>query len=47
MPNRFPVPGQSAPDFDLPDEQGHRHRLSQYRGQPVVLWFYPKDDTPG
>nr|HRC62995.1 peroxiredoxin [Dehalococcoidia bacterium] len=39
--------GDSAPDFDLPDQDGVRHRLSDYRGQTVVLYFYPKDDTPG
>jgi peroxiredoxin Q/BCP len=40
-------PGDSAPDFSLSDESGRRHTLSQYRGQTVVLYFYPKDDTPG
>lgn len=39
--------GQTAPDFELPDEKGKVHRLSDYRGQAVVLYFYPKDDTPG
>ncbi len=39
--------GQSAPDFSLPDEKGKIHRLSDYRGKPVVLYFYPADDTPG
>ena len=39
--------GQTAPDFTLPDENGKEHRLSQYRGQTVVLYFYPADDTPG
>jgi peroxiredoxin Q/BCP len=39
--------GIPAPDFTLPDETGQPHRLSDYRGQPVVLYFYPKDDTPG
>ncbi len=39
--------GDPAPDFDLCDETGQRHTLSQYRGQSVVLYFYPKDDTPG
>ena len=38
---------QPAPEFSLPDENGIIHTLSQYRGQPVVLYFYPKDDTPG
>jgi len=34
-------------DFSLPDQNGDVHRLSDYRGQFVVLYFYPKDDTPG
>lgn len=36
-----------APDFTLQDDAGVERRLSDYRGQPVVLYFYPKDDTPG
>lgn len=36
-----------APEFTLPDEAGVTHTLSDYRGQWVVLYFYPKDDTPG
>ena len=36
-----------APDFSLPDENGAMHSLSQYLGKNVVLYFYPKDDTPG
>ncbi len=40
-------PGASAPDFSLPDQDGTVHRLSEYRGRPVVLFFYPKDDTSG
>jgi len=39
--------GIPAPDFELPDETGTKHRLSSFRGQPVVLYFYPADDTPG
>jgi thioredoxin-dependent peroxiredoxin len=39
--------GISAPDFMLPDENGTPRSLSDYHGQPVVLYFYPKDDTPG
>ncbi len=39
--------GTEAPDFSLQDENGEVRRLSDYRGQPVVLYFYPKDDTPG
>ena len=40
-------PGEPAPDFALPDADGKLVRLSRFRGQPVVLYFYPKDDTPG
>ena len=36
-----------APDFELQDENGKLHKLSDYAGKPVVLYFYPKDDTPG
>jgi peroxiredoxin Q/BCP len=39
--------GIPAPDFSLPDETSKTHRLSDYRGRTVVLYFYPKDDTPG
>ena len=39
--------GVPAPDFKLMDETGVSRQLSEYRGQPVVLYFYPKDDTPG
>jgi thioredoxin-dependent peroxiredoxin len=39
--------GQEAPDFELTSDAGERVRLSGFRGQPVVLYFYPKDDTPG
>jgi len=39
--------GKPAPDFELADDSGNRVRLSALRGQPVVLYFYPKDDTPG
>jgi thioredoxin-dependent peroxiredoxin len=42
------IPGGSlAPDFTLPDENETPRKLSDYRGQPLVLYFYPKDDTPG
>jgi peroxiredoxin Q/BCP len=41
------VVGALAPDFNLQDEAGTFRRLSDYRGSPVVLYFYPKDDTPG
>lgn len=36
-----------APDFSLPDENGEFHSLEEYRGSWVLLYFYPKDDTPG
>jgi thioredoxin-dependent peroxiredoxin len=39
--------GQEAPDFELTSDTGERVRLSQFRGEPVVVYFYPKDDTPG
>lgn len=39
--------GQIAPAFKLQDQHGKWHELSQYQGQWVVLYFYPKDDTPG
>ncbi len=39
--------GMEAPDFTVLDENGVMHRLSDYRGRPVVLYFYPKDNTPG
>ena len=40
-------PGDEAPDFELLDHLGRTVRLSDLRGQRVVLWFYPKADTPG
>ncbi len=40
-------PGDKAPDFTLPDQDGEPVKLSSLRGQPVVLYFYPKADTPG
>lgn len=39
--------GQQAPDFMLLDEKGQIHHLSDYQGKYVLLYFYPKDDTPG
>ncbi|NDD31244.1 MAG: thioredoxin-dependent thiol peroxidase [Proteobacteria bacterium] len=43
----FLEPGTLAPDFELPSYGGATVRLSSLRGKPVVLYFYPKDDTPG
>lgn len=39
--------GKKAPAFNLKDQHGESHRLSQYKGKPVVLFFYPKDMTSG
>jgi thioredoxin-dependent peroxiredoxin len=39
--------GREAPDFELTSDSGELVRLSQFRGKPVVLYFYPRDDTPG
>jgi thioredoxin-dependent peroxiredoxin len=39
--------GKTAPDFELTSDSGERVKLSDFRGKPVVLYFYPKDDTPG
>jgi len=41
------VEGQAAPDFTLPDQNGEPVSLSDYKGQQVFVYFYPKDDTPG
>ena len=43
----MPEPGDAAPDFELTDDHGETVRLSDLRGSRVVLYFYPKDDTPG
>jgi len=43
----LPKVGQAAPDFNLPDQNGKTHALKEYAGQWLVLYFYPKDDTPG
>jgi len=40
-------PGQKAPAFSLPDQHGTIHTLADYAGRPLVLYFYPKDDTSG
>jgi len=43
----IPQPGQTAPDFTLPSQDGSRISLHDFRGKWVVLYFYPKDGTPG
>lgn len=40
-------PGKKAPAFTLKDQEGKSHKLSDYAGRAVILYFYPKDDTPG
>ncbi len=40
-------PGKKAPAFSLKDQHGKTHTLADYSGRPVILYFYPKDDTPG
>ena len=39
--------GTQAPDFELPDQNGTIHTLKDYRGKKVILYFYPRDNTPG
>ncbi len=39
--------GTKAPDFSLPDQNGKLHSLEEYRGKKVILYFYPRDNTPG
>ncbi|MEK7881821.1 peroxiredoxin [Methyloversatilis sp. NSM2] len=41
------TPGQPAPDFDAIDQHGQRHRLADFHGRWLALYFYPRDDTPG
>lgn len=43
----MPKEGTKAPDFTLPDQEGRPRKLSDYAGDWVLLYFYPKDDTPG
>jgi peroxiredoxin Q/BCP len=45
--SEMPAAGDPAPDFALPDETGTIHRLSDQRGRWTIVYFYPKDDTPG
>ena len=46
-PSDLAAPGQVAPDFTLPSDGGDDVTLSSFRGSKVVLYFYPRDDTPG
>lgn len=39
--------GTKAPEFTLPDQNGQMHTLEEYRGKKLILYFYPKDNTPG
>jgi thioredoxin-dependent peroxiredoxin len=39
--------GEQAPAFELLDNEGNLHKLSDYQGQTIVVYFYPRDDTPG
>ena len=39
--------GTKAPAFELPDQNGDIHRLEEYKGKKVILYFYPKDNTAG
>jgi len=43
----LPKVGSTAPSFTLPDQDGKEHSLSDYKGKWVLIYFYPKDDTPG
>ena len=45
--NTYPKVGSKAPDFKLSDQDGVLHTIKQYKGKQVLLYFYPKDDTPG
>ena len=44
---KLPEAGKKAPEFTLPDQDGTEHSLAEYKGKWVLLYFYPKDDTPG
>ena len=47
MPKKMPKIGMPAPDFSLPNQENREVSLSDFKGKWVVLYFYPKDDTPG
>jgi peroxiredoxin Q/BCP len=40
-------PGSQAPDFHVQDHAGNHRRLADFQGKHLILWFYPKADTPG
>lgn len=46
-PDKVPKTGEAAPNFNLPDQNGKMNSLADYHGKWLVLYFYPKDDTPG
>lgn len=43
----MPTPGQPAPQFSVPDQSGKSRTLAEFTGKTVILWFFPKADTPG
>jgi peroxiredoxin Q/BCP len=47
MPSQMLHIGEPAPDFELMSDTGQTVKLSDFRGKRVILYFYPKDDTPG
>ncbi len=47
MSHALPTVGKPAPDFSLPDQEGKTHSLAHHRGEWILLYFYPKDDTGG
>lgn len=44
---RLPGVGEAAPEFELPDQHGKLHSLAEFRGKWLVLYFFPRADTPG
>jgi peroxiredoxin Q/BCP len=47
LSDKAPSIGEKAPDFTVTDDTGRKVKLSDFRGKKIVLYFYPKDDTPG
>ena len=47
MPSKYPKPGDKAPDFEGTSTDGKKIRLKDFRGRKLVLYFYPRDFTPG